>query len=292
MTMIAKWASILLATVIVATSATAETDGVFGLEGQPNFRDLGGYQTSDGRTVRKGLVFRSGELPRTTDADLATLEELGVRTVVNFLTEDEIERRGPDRLPAGVREISLPITGEVGGIPDIAKRMVEARTTGDFRAFPPEFNPLVHEELVSGVADTQFSTLFDILSNEDNYPVVVHCSHGVHRTGTAAALVLTALGVPWDVVRKDYLRSNEARAAEVAPRIKELNDLATSIEMTPEQRAANAAGIDAFYLLEPAYIDASRAKAGDRFGDLDRYIENGLNQSEDDLKKLRLILLE
>ena len=176
-------------------------------------------------------------MPRTTDADLETLEELGVRTVVSFLTEGEIEYRGPDRLPEGVREISLPITGDVGGIPDAANMLVEARKTGDFRRFPPEFNPLVHEELVSGMADSQYSELFEILSDESNYPVVFHCSHGIHRTGTAAALVLSALGVPWEVIREDYLRSNETRAAEVMPRIEELKTLASEIDMSLEDRA-------------------------------------------------------
>lgn len=80
----------LVAAVFVASSVAADTVGIEGLEGQPNFRDLGGYQTVDGRTMRTGLVFRSGELPRTTDADLETLKKLGVRTVVNFLTEGEI----------------------------------------------------------------------------------------------------------------------------------------------------------------------------------------------------------
>ena len=60
------------------------------LEGQPNFRDLGGYRTADGRTVRWGEVYRSGELSGLSDADEARLEALGVRSVVNFLTPEEI----------------------------------------------------------------------------------------------------------------------------------------------------------------------------------------------------------
>lgn len=281
-----------VAVLIAVSAATAETTGVVGLEGQPNFRDLGGYQTEDGRTLREGLVYRSGELPRTTDADIETLEKLGVRTVVNFLSEVEIEYRGPDRLPEGVREISLPISGEIGGIPDAVAQLVEARKTGDFRRFPPEFNPIVHEEMVGGMADEQYAALFKILSDESNYPVVFHCSHGVHRTGTAAALVLTALGVPWDVVRADYLRSNETRAEEVGPRVEELKELANKIDMTPEERAENDAAIEAFYLLRPEYIDASLTEAEERFGDLDGYIEKALNQSESDLEKLRSLLLE
>lgn len=79
------------------------------LDGQPNFRDVGGYETTDGRTVKWGEVYRSGELPRLSDEDVAKLEELDIRTVVSFLTEKEIEARGPDRLPEGVEEQPRPM---------------------------------------------------------------------------------------------------------------------------------------------------------------------------------------
>jgi protein-tyrosine phosphatase len=84
------------------------------------------------RKIRSGLVYRSGELPRLTDEDVEKLHALGVKTVVNFLTPDEIEYRGKDRLPEGVREISIPITGEIADVPDAAAQLVEARKTGDF----------------------------------------------------------------------------------------------------------------------------------------------------------------
>lgn len=259
------------------TSAFAETRTNVGLEAHPNFCNLGGYRTADGRTLQTGMVFRSGELPRTTDADLTTLEELGIRTVVNFLPESEIESRAPDRLPSGIREISLPLTGDVNGITDAANTLVDARNSGDFHNFPPEFNPLAHEELVGGLADAQYAELFKLFSDEASYPIVFHCSHGIHRTGTAAALVFTALGVPWETVRQDYLLSNTTRADEVAPRILQINELAKNIEMSSEDRARNAADIDAFYLLEAEYIDASRSQATERFGGAQAYIEQGLD---------------
>ena len=75
------------------------------LEGDPNFRDLGGYRTADGRTVKWREVFRSGELAHLTEADVSVLEALGLRTVVNFLTPEEISTNGEDRLPGGFNHI-------------------------------------------------------------------------------------------------------------------------------------------------------------------------------------------
>ena len=84
------------------------------LDGQPNFRDVGGYKTRDGKTVKGGLVYRSGELPRLTDKDVAKLKQLGIKTVINFLTDEETLARGKDRLPSGVREVSQPIESDDG----------------------------------------------------------------------------------------------------------------------------------------------------------------------------------
>ena len=161
------------------------------LEGQPNFRDIGGYKTSDGKTVKSGQVYRSGELPRLTDDDVSKLRELGIKTVVNFLTDVEIEARGRDRLPNGVKEISLPI--KVGD--DLAKLGLEARQSGDFSKMPPEINPKVHEVLTVE-ATAEYAAFLREVAKPENRPLVFHCSHGVHRTGTGTAILLWTLGVP------------------------------------------------------------------------------------------------
>lgn len=263
---------------------------VIGLQGQPNFRDIGGYETRDGRKVRTGSIYRSGELPRLTDEDMEKLRALGVKTVVNFLTPEEVEYRGKNRLSEGVREIILPITGEIADVPDAPAQLVEARKTGDFRKFPPAFNTQVHKDLVTGLADEQYSRLFEILADKSNYPLVYHCSHGVHRTGTATALLLHALNVPWETVREDYLLSNETRRAEVEPRIEQLEGLAASRLMSDTDQKENSEAIRAFYVLQPDYIDASRDGAEVKYGSLDKYLEQGLGLNDLKIDNLRDLL--
>jgi protein-tyrosine phosphatase len=283
-------AAIFTITVAFGLASALADERVVGLQGQPNFRDIGGYETRDGRKVQTGLIYRSGELPRLTDEDLEKLRVLGVKTVVNFLTPEEIEYRGKDRLPEGVREIILPITGEIADVPDAAAQLVEARKTGDFRQFPPAFNTQVHEDLATGLADDQYKALFEILADESNYPLVYHCSHGVHRTGTATALLLHALNVPWETVREDYLLSNETRRAEVEPRIEQLEDLAFSSPMSDADRKENSEAIRAFYILQPDYIDASRDGAVEKYGSLDKYLERGLGLNSQKIDNLRNLL--
>ena len=58
------------------------------LEGGQNFRDLGGYRTRDGRTVRWGMLFRSGAMDGLTAADYAYLGKIGIRTVCDFRSNE------------------------------------------------------------------------------------------------------------------------------------------------------------------------------------------------------------
>ena len=62
------------------------------LDGAHNFRDLGGYATSDGRTLRWGVLYRSDALADLSDDDLAYLGRLGLRRVVDFRSPLERER--------------------------------------------------------------------------------------------------------------------------------------------------------------------------------------------------------
>ena len=274
----------------LSLSVQAANPSAVQLEGQSNFRDLDGYRTSDGRTVKSGLVFRSGELPRLTDDDVAKLERLGIKTVVNFLTNEEIKARGEDRLPEGVRELRLPLAGgdaEGGGL---AGAVLRARKTADFSGVPVELNAELHR-LTVREAGKQYAALLRELAEEKNRPLVFHCSHGVHRTGTAAAIVLSALGVPWNTVRKDYLLSNKCRKEEVAQRLEQLREQAAKNQGIPPEQV-DMSNINAFYILQPSYIDASLDEAVKRHGSMENYIREGLGIEDALIEKLRRELLE
>lgn len=258
------------------------------LDGQSNFRDIGGYQTTDGRSVKWGKIYRSGELHKLSDSDVAKLDALGVNAVASFLTEREIESRGHDRLPKGVRGISLPM--EAGNMGDLAALVSEARNTGDFSKVPAEFNPEIHRLLITEGRE-YYARLLRELAVPTNRPMVYHCSHGVHRTGTATAILLSALGVPWETVREDYLLSNKYRHEEINRRINELQLLAAdTLLVEPEQ--VDMTNIKAFYILQPEYIDASLNQAVKEYGSMENYIRNGLGISDEEITSLREQLLE
>ena len=258
------------------------------LDGQANFRDLGGYETTDGRAVKWGEVYRSGELPRLSDEDVAKLEELDIRTVVSFLTEKEIEARGPDRLPANTVEVALPL--EAGNLGDLLAVVVEARKTGDFSQVPPDINPDIHRRLMVEAGE-YYAALLREIADPASRPLVFHCSHGIHRTGTASAILLSVLGVPWETVREDYLLSNTYRQEEIDHRLGQLRDLyAENNGISPEE--VDTTNMDAFYILQGAYIDAALEQAVEDYGSMEAFIRDGLGLTDIEIDLLRSELLE
>lgn len=171
------------------------------LEGLTNFRDLGGYRTDAGRTVKWRLMFRSDTLASLTDDDVDTVCDLGVTTACDLRYGDEREIE-PSRL-LGHDRVEVLALG-LNARPDASfldSLMVDmdagdvARTylTENYRQYPVRY------------ADA-YRTIFRRLI--DGHRVVIHCTAGKDRAGTAAAMLLSALGVPRETVFEDYLLTN------------------------------------------------------------------------------------
>ncbi|MDQ1521428.1 MAG: protein-tyrosine phosphatase, partial [Actinomycetota bacterium] len=177
------------------------------LEGAPNFRDLGGYETSDGLRVRHGQLFRSGVLSELTDDDIAVLEALGLATVVDLRSAAEIEAR-PNRIPRGAVAVEVPVT-DVSMAPTVIAAKLEAGETDGLGA----------EMLLTGnrafarELRAAFAEVLQLVMDAARRPIVFHCTAGKDRTGFASAIVLLTLGVLRDTVVDDYLSSN-ARLAD------------------------------------------------------------------------------
>ncbi|MFI9511184.1 tyrosine-protein phosphatase [Nocardia sp. NPDC052566] len=182
-----------------ATAAeTVPADRSLNLQGVQNARDLGGYRTNDGRTVRSGLVYRTGQLNNATVADLAELSRREVRYVDDLRTIFE-RTIAPDRVPAGATANWDDVIGHAP--PEV---MATTLTGGDglYRAFIT----------APGASQAFGAVLRDIIDLKDG-AVLFHCTAGKDRTGWTAAVLLTLLGVDRGTVTQDYLLSNQYRNA-------------------------------------------------------------------------------
>ena len=180
------------------------TERKLGLEGTPNFRDFGGYHAADGRQVKWGYLFRSGQLSALSDRDLDLLSTLQLDLVCDFRRIEEQEG-DPSRLPARKtpRVASLPI------VPGSNSRFFEEieGNMGDRQAMF-DFMLEINRDFALAQSET-YARMFREILAIDEARFLVHCAAGKDRTGFAAAVVLLALGVPREVVMRDYMLTRQ-----------------------------------------------------------------------------------
>ncbi len=240
---------------------------IHALQGASNFRDLGGYQNSDGRRVRHGRVYRSDHLARLTTADLHVLHTLSVACSIDFRGVSEAATTHY-AIP-GVQTLALPIEPTVvqnvrklldrGHIPDVAETV--ALMCDTYRGFVQHCGP------------TYGNFLRELL--EQPRATVFHCTAGKDRTGFAAALLLSVLGVPRTTIMDDYLLSN------------------TLYRRDPQIVAHGPVHVvDVLWQVQPAFLQAALDCMDQDYGGLAQYLANVAGVDHTEQQKLRDALLE
>lgn len=248
-------------------------------QGSPNFRDFGGYPTAHGRSVRRNLLFRSGQLSALTTSDLQAFQSLNLEWIFDFRREQECLQE-PTVFPSGVfpKIVSLPIEpGSTSHFNVMDGISSESLTSAEVI----EFMCHVYREFVSHHSD-KFRSMFEYLLNRTRGASLIHCSAGKDRTGFAAAMILSALGVPREAIVKDYLLSAEFFNAEA--------------ELPRHVKKFNWSGsVEVFRpLLEVRedYLLAAFTAVLKEYSDLDGYLAEELGVDEQAREELRARYLE
>jgi protein-tyrosine phosphatase len=179
------------------------------LLGPSNFRDLGGYGSTDGRRVRWRRVFRSDALRLTEDDVLLLRDEVRLRTIVDLRAPFEYGHQEGGGKPAyvvrlsavGARRVSLPMVDETR-----VRRQATDRRPIAARRYLKMFEQ----------GAEAFGAALRLIADAEQHPLVFHCAAGKDRTGILAAVLLGLLGVDDHTIVADYALSqaNMARALE------------------------------------------------------------------------------
>ncbi|MBO3087908.1 tyrosine-protein phosphatase [Cellulomonas sp. zg-ZUI40] len=249
-----------------------------------NLRDVGGRVTTDGRTVRRGVAFRSAELRAPSIADDPALAALGIRTVVDLRTD--VERTAlPDVLPVGARGVHADVLALDPQAPafDPGELLRRPQEAGEVLAAldPAGRMRQTYVDLVVGdAARTGYATLLRELLDPAAAPVLYHCTAGKDRTGWATTVLLLAVGVDEAGVREEYLAVNPTVRAMYAPLL---------------QQFATVGGDPSLLvpLLEvrEEYLDAALGAVREHFGSVDGYLRDGLGLGTREIGALRAALV-
>ncbi|MGC9666467.1 tyrosine-protein phosphatase [Planosporangium sp. 12N6] len=165
-----------------------------------NFRDLGGYEAADGRTVRWGRVYRSDGLHRLVDDDFEEFAALGVRTVLDLRRPDELAADGrvADSLRLDYHNVNF-----------------HADMWPDHNLGPddmPRYLADRYAEMAEGglTGRNGVGAALRLIADSRSAPLAFHCAAGKDRTGVLAALTLSLLGVSDDDIAADYALTEES----------------------------------------------------------------------------------
>lgn len=249
--------------------------------GVKNFRDLGGYQTVDGRTIRWRVLYRSDSLHKLTATDLKKLAGLSLDRIIDFRAEHELAKE-PDRLPinTGPRAVYVPILDSSTEIwRDSREQFVKDNLQN---IDPAKYMIRTNIELATRFT-TQMQKFISELMLTNGHPVLFHCAAGKDRTGFAAAILLRMLGVPQDVVMEDYLLSNRYYLASYK----------RELVLLQLMKGKNfAAVVKGFLEVRPAYLSAAFEAIDNQHGSFENYIRVGLGLIEKDIEHLKMFYLE
>jgi len=261
------------------------------LEGTFNFRDMGGFYTEEGRRVKTGLVFRSDSLHKLSDLDLKKLEEMNIRTAVDFRSQAEREVQ-PDRLPKGVRLAVLSPDGETAALASasykddeekIARLTEWEKTYKGHDCLIKNLNSMEGQMRTFVTSENSIGAYSSFLTDVASIPLVFHCRGGKDRTGWAAALFLSVLKVSREDIIGDYLKTaqyNRDRNKERMDQYRRYTDNKVVLDY-----------LSSLMETKESFIRAAFEEV-DRLGGMEAYLDQACGFYEAHRKRLEEIYLE
>ena len=240
------------------------------IEGAHNVRDIGGYETADGRTIRWGRFLRADNVSTLPQHSQDTLTSgIGVRTVIDLRRQDEIDGQ-PDNVLGRSPHVEYHNVDIVG---DMVFDQVESEE--------PRHKIHASYRNMLDRRGRKFGEALRVMAQPGALPAMYHCMGGQDRTGLISALLLGLAGVPKETIAADYTLTAEYRIFAYLGLNPEVPD-ADPDDYTPEAyRARNCPPEVMLDTLE--YLD-------DRHGGIEAFVRSA-GVTDDDIAALRAALV-
>ena len=183
------------------------------LKGTSNTRDIGGYQTSDQRSLRWGQIIRSENLSRLTATDFEKLEEIGLKTVIDLRTQREHDQSPTvwqgDNPP---QFYHFPVGDSHNDWFNAQRKLMKSRRFTEEQSLE---HMVEGYRMIADVGPPSYQKLMDLVLDQSNWPILIHCNAGKDRAGVAVTLILEALSVDRETIMEEFLLTNEISRTQV-----------------------------------------------------------------------------
>lgn len=255
--------------------------------GSNNTRDLGGYRSKDGRAIQRSRLIRSGALSQiSVHAGRILNKKYHVRTMVDLRTEGE-RIRHPIPSIDGIELRYVPVleNAMLGITSDDRSTLDKIKSILAAGLNERQFMEQVYTQIISDpMAISAYRQLFELLLSQEDGATLFFCSHGRDRTGIAVLLILSALDIPEETIRADYLLAPKREKAQLLL----INLLEKTRRITPEQ----AAFARSFSSPNAERFDHALQWIQSHYGSVDSYLENEGLLSKMERKKFQQLYME
>lgn len=275
--------------------SSTKNERVLKIEGVINFRDLGGYATDDGRTVKWGQVYRSAQLDRLSSNGIQALAKMDIRSVIDLRFSDETERYPTIREAVPKAQISAwqdeVVLHQTPKSDDIQRTWQESLESNDPVQVREAMRVNYPKKLYSHRAI--YRKMLLQLSKAE-LPLVFHCAAGKDRTGVAAALILSLLGVNDQQIVEDYLLTQSEiehlletwMSGGAGHNDDDQGDFQKKLASYPQEL------VQPVFDADESYIQTLLSYINKQYGGFTQYALTILEISEQDIDNLKANLLE
>jgi protein tyrosine/serine phosphatase len=237
-----------------------------------NFRDLGGYyNVRNNRSTRWGKIFRSGDLTAISNRDSSRLDNLGIKTIIDFRDEKKAANHPFKYSKAKILNFPVPFDDEESVEEKILKGEmrkgdVQLYMQGIYLSFVDKYS-------------ASFAKALRIFLDKQNYPILISCDLGKDRVGFLTALLLAAADVSEETIREDFMLSNDYI------NIKHLSYLAHELN-TDSQEAATV-----LLTVNASSFDLAFNQIKKEYGTMDKYLSKKMHLTEKEQREIKEIVL-
>ncbi|MFE4490605.1 tyrosine-protein phosphatase [Bacillus altitudinis] len=244
-----------------------------------NFREVGGLQTTDQMVIKQGMIYRSADLSRLTKQDILTFSTLGIQTICDLRTSSE-RKSHPPKIMEHDKIVHIPMQPD-SMMPSKWTMFRMLIAEGKSLSFTPIMKDVYQSMLYERKKEIQ--QLFTLLSDEKNYPLMLHCTSGKDRTGFLSALIQLAAGVPVHTVLSEYMRSNEG--VKILVKRQERFVRMMSLYRVSKEQIQPLLGV------QQDYLEDVLNEMMDTYGNAERYLLEACDVPKAQLLKMKNILL-
>ena len=251
-----------------------------------NARELGGYITSDGKTVKNGVLLRSASLNGASGEDIRLLrDKYRLQHIIDFRMEMEL-KNSADPMIDGAQYHHLNVIDMAQMIPDGAPEVdISALDPAQIAEITIE-SGMLNENMYIGFLNCDtgkkaFSEFLRILLYSDpDRAVLWHCTSGKDRTGLAAMLLLSALGADEELIVRDFLLTNVYYADRIEGTKQFLKTKGCDDAFTEQ-------ALLVFDAVDERFMRNAIGFLKKEYGSVVGYIRGGLKLSQDEIDSLK-----